>query len=178
MEAANVVFVPALAIAFGFPRDALEAIALGLAIAAAAGFLVVGAAYWRAVDLRLRLGDTKVTGRALALADRVEKPLIVICGLAIVATVVALTANGWTRAVIAAASLALLAALEYINYYHRQLQNFDHAADFKRLLARRRLKVSHMARDLAAWRVETSRVDALNHIVGTKAADAPDIATV
>jgi hypothetical protein len=40
----------------------------------------------------------------------------------------------WTPAVIAAGLLTLLAALEYMNYYHRQLQHFDNMADFKRLI--------------------------------------------
>ncbi|MEO6581556.1 MAG: hypothetical protein ABIN68_01960 [Sphingomicrobium sp.] len=152
MEAANTVFVPGLALALGFPRYWLEAIALILAIVATAGFLVVGTAYWRAVDRRLRLGDAAVTGRALALADRVEEPVLVANGLAIVATVAALISHGWSRSVIAAACLSLLAALEYINYYHRQLQHFDSAADLKRLLTGRGLRIAHMARELAKWR--------------------------
>ena len=56
MEAANVLFVPGLALALGFPRDAIEAIAVGLAMIATAGFLVVGTAYWRGVDRRRYLG--------------------------------------------------------------------------------------------------------------------------
>ncbi len=47
MEAANVAVVPAIALVFGFPRDLPEALAVGLAIVATAGFLVVGAAFWR-----------------------------------------------------------------------------------------------------------------------------------
>jgi len=45
-----------------------------------------------------------------------------------------------------------LAVLEYVNYYHIQLQHFDHAADWKRLLAGKGLRPSSMARDLARWR--------------------------
>ena len=152
MEAANSLFVPAFALALGFPREAVEAIALSLAMVATAGFLIVGAAYWRAVDRRLRLGESSVTARALALADRVEKPLLVILGLALVATLAALAKHGWSRSVVAAAGLGLLAALEYVNYYHRQLQHFDNLADLKRLLTGRGLKAAHMARELAAWR--------------------------
>jgi hypothetical protein len=59
---------------------------------------------------------------------------------------------GWTTPVIAAAVLILLAALEYVNYYHRQLQHFDCWSDFKRLISTRQLRPSHMARDLAAHR--------------------------
>jgi hypothetical protein len=152
MEAANVLFVPAFALWLGFPRHATEAVAIVLAIVAAAGFLIVGAAYWLAVDRRVRLGDGGVTARALALADRLEKPLLVVAGLALVATFAALGMHGWSRTVIAAACLSLLETLEYINYYHRQLQHFDNMADLKRLFAGRGMKPAHMGRELAAWR--------------------------
>jgi hypothetical protein len=62
--------------------------------------------------------------------------------------------HGWSRSVIAGAGLWLLAALEYVNYYHRQLQYFDNMADLKHLLTGRGLKPAHMARDLAAWRAQ------------------------
>ena len=152
MEAANVLLVPGIALALGFPRNGVEATAVVLAMAAAAGFLIVGAAYWRAVDRRVRLDDTAVTARALALADRLERPVLAVGGLALIAAVVALVMHGWTRAVIAASCLWLLATLEYVNYYHRQLQHFDNRADLKRLLAGRGFKAAHMGRELAAWR--------------------------
>ena len=152
VELANVFFVPGLALALGFPRGALEALAIGLAIVATAGFLVVGTVFWRGVDRRLRIGDRAFAKRALDLADCVEKPLLAVTGGAVVATMLALAMNGWSRAVIAAAVLALLAALEYVNYYHRQLQHFDNAADFTRLLTGQGGRPSHMARDLAARR--------------------------
>ncbi len=152
MEAANVLFVPGLALGLGFPRDAIETVSIALAMVATAGFLVVGTAYWRGVDRRLRFADRLSIKGALGLADRVEKPLLVVSAAAITTTVAALAYNGWSRAVIAAAVLSLLAALEYINYYHRQLQHFDNRADLKRLLTGRGARPSHMARDLAAWR--------------------------
>jgi hypothetical protein len=43
---------------------------------------------------------------------------------------------------------AVLAALEYINYYHRQLQHFDNREDFQRLLSGKGFRKSWMARDL------------------------------
>lgn len=165
MEAANTLLVPGVALALGFPRTAVEAVGLGLAIVAAAGFLVVGAAYWRAVDRRLRLGDQSATPSALALADRLEKPLLGVLLLATVAALAALATHGWSRAVIAAAALWLLAALEYVNYYHRQLQYFDNMADLKHLLVGRGLKPAHMARDLAAWRARP----AASHMKGAAA---------
>ncbi len=159
MEAGNVLFVPGLALAIGFPSGMIEALAIGLAIIATAGLLVVGTLFWRGVDRRLRFGDRGAAERALELADRVEKPLVVAGVGAVAATLVALFHKGWTPAVIAAALLSLLAALEYVNYYHRQLQHFDNRADFKRLLAGRGARTSHVARDLAALRRARSALD-------------------
>ncbi|MDQ3080564.1 MAG: hypothetical protein M3R03_11290 [Pseudomonadota bacterium] len=73
-------------------------------------------------------------------------------GAAVAATLTALSLNGWTAGVIAAELLTLLAGLEYVNYYHRQLQHFDNLADLKRLFSGRGFKPSHMARSLAARR--------------------------
>jgi hypothetical protein len=50
------------------------------------------------------------------------------------------------------AGMALLALLEYINYYRWQLQYFDHLPDFRALVKRRRLKRAHMARAIKRWR--------------------------
>jgi hypothetical protein len=48
----------------------------------------------------------------------------------------------------AATGCAILAALEYVNYYHRQLQHFDNREDFRRLLAGKGFRKSWLARDL------------------------------
>jgi hypothetical protein len=48
--------------------------------------------------------------------------------------------------------MALLALLEYVNYYRWQLQYFDHLPDFRALVKRRRLKRAHMARAIKRWR--------------------------
>jgi hypothetical protein len=47
---------------------------------------------------------------------------------------------------------SLLALLEYINYYHRQLQHFDNAADFQRLREGRGFRRSHLSCRLERWR--------------------------
>ncbi|MEN9392769.1 MAG: hypothetical protein RLZZ104_1112, partial [Pseudomonadota bacterium] len=49
-----------------------------------------------------------------------------------------------------ATGCAVLAVLEYINYYHRQLQHFDNGEDFQRLLAGKGFRKSWMARDIEA----------------------------
>ncbi len=58
--------------------------------------------------------------------------------------------TGWDQGV--ATFAAVLALLEYVNYYHRQLQHFDHGPDFKRLLAGKGLRPSQMAKDLKDYR--------------------------
>ena len=55
---------------------------------------------------------------------------------------------------LAATICSTLAVLEYINYYHRQLQHFDHAADFKRLLTGKGFRKSQMAIDLCRYRLQ------------------------
>jgi hypothetical protein len=50
--------------------------------------------------------------------------------------------------------LLLLAVLEYINYYHVQLQHFDHAPDWKRLISGRGFRRSHLAREIERWERE------------------------
>jgi hypothetical protein len=56
--------------------------------------------------------------------------------------------------------LALLAILEYVNYYRVQLQHFDHAADFKRLVTGRGFRRSHLAKAIAAYRTADARTTA------------------
>jgi len=155
MEAANVLLVPGVALALGCPRHLLEAVALGSAILPAAGFLIVGAAYWRGVDRRVKFGDRAGATRSLELADRGEVPLLVASAVAVALALAAWSVHGWSRSVVAATVLTVLALLEYVNYYHRQLQHFDNLADLRRLITGRGLKRSHMARDLRTSRGAT-----------------------
>jgi hypothetical protein len=60
--------------------------------------------------------------------------------------------HGWSRSNLGAGVLTLLAGLEYVNYYHRQLQHFDRLSAFKRLVTTGRLPRAHLARDLATYR--------------------------
>jgi len=150
LEAMNVVLVPAIALYLGRPSSAAEAVVLVLAILPTSGLLLVGAAYWDAVDRRLK-GDRRPLRRACGLADRAERPLLGLLAAAAIAVLAALAIMGWTAAVVAALVLTLLAALEYVNYYKVQLQHFDNLADLRRLVSGR-FRRSHFARDLAAYR--------------------------
>jgi hypothetical protein len=53
--------------------------------------------------------------------------------------------------------LLLLAVLEYINYYHVQLQHFDHAPDWQRLVSGRGFRRSHLAREIERWKRDQRR---------------------
>ncbi len=152
LEALNIVFVPAAVLLLAPPGNWPEVLAMGLAIAACAGFLLVGAAYWAGLDQRLTSANRSAMTRALALAHRLEIPLLLITGAAVPMLAFAIYNGGWSWPVIGAAMLTLLAALEYVNYYHRQLQHFDRSSDFKRLMTGGGFRRSHMARDLAAYR--------------------------
>jgi hypothetical protein len=55
---------------------------------------------------------------------------------------------------LAPAVLLLLAVLEYVNYYHVQLQHFDHDADWRRLMSGRGFRPSHLAREIDRWKRE------------------------
>jgi hypothetical protein len=152
MEAANVLLVPGLALALGWPRTLIGGVALVSAMAATACFLIVGALYWRGVDRRLKRLGGAALDQALAVADGLEWPGLILTAVATAATLGSMATDGLTATSIAAALLTLLAVLEYVNYYRRQLQHFDNIADLKRLFTTGRLRRAHLARDLADYR--------------------------
>lgn len=88
----------------------------------------------------------------MGVADKAELPLALLIATSAIATGILASATHWSNAAIAAAVCTALAALEFVNYYKVQLQHFDHAADFRRLLQGRGFRRAHMARDLAAFR--------------------------
>lgn len=152
LEALNIVLVPGIVLWFGCPRTMGEGVVLGSAILATIGFLAIGALYWRGVAERLRTANGSALHTAVQTADRWERPLIAVVVLASVLAIGGAAVFGWTGAIIAAGLLTTLAWLEYVNYYHWQLQNFDRMADYRRLIATRRVRRSHMARHLAKHR--------------------------
>lgn len=154
LEAFNVVAVPGVVVFIVPPNDTLEFSILTIAILACASFLIVGALYWWAKDKRLKRSDRQAMPRVLSIADRVEKPLLLLTGLALLAVVYGVVTLGFTGTVIGAIILVALAVLEYVNYYHYQLMNFDQKSDFLRLIRTRSLRRAHLARDLAGYRAK------------------------
>ena len=120
---------------------------------AAVLLLGIGAAYWRFKVRQLRRShpDTAVLDwiewlRLPSLAVTVIGGGVAALGWMVPALSVGLADR------IAASACAVLAALEYINYYHRQLQHFDNLTDFRRMISGKGFRKSWMARDLAALR--------------------------
>jgi len=117
------------------------------------GLLIIGGLYWRAKLHQLE-GRSQTLKAFLPVADKLQVPFAVLSAIALAvcgaAWLSGLGASQGDRIAITVA--AVLAALEHINYYHRQLQHFDHPADFKRLMTGRGFAVSQMASDLARWR--------------------------
>ncbi len=152
MEAGCAFMIPATVLWLWPPRSLTEAVPLVLALLPAVLLLLLGASYWRAA-LKRTEGDPVPLSRIVRIADRVDRPAQLLVIAAALAAGIAAVTHGWTPPIIAAAACAALAGLEYVNYYRAQIQNFDHGPDLKRLIARRRLRRAHLARDLASYRM-------------------------
>lgn len=152
LEAANVVLVPAAALILAASFEWTLGAASYFAILPVCLLLAIGAQYWRAKLAQLRSGEA--LPHAVGLIARLQWPSAALTGLAAV-----LAGASWAIPGLAAsqgdrwlsAVLALLAGLEYVNYYHRQVQHFDHWPDFLRLLTGRGFRRSQMAVDIARW---------------------------
>lgn len=151
MEAANMAIIPLLVLWMTGARISWVTLVPMLAMVVLLG---IGAAYWWLKVRRLKelpVDSGKVLGRVAAL----QIPSLVLtisgCGVAALAWIEPTLSLGLADR-IAATGCAVLAALEYVNYYHRQLQHFDNWADFRRMLAGKGFRQSWMARDLAEFR--------------------------
>ncbi|MCC6924600.1 hypothetical protein [Novosphingobium sp.] len=155
MEAGNAIALPLLM--FALSKGQLGWVSL-IPMSAMVMLLVIGALYWRGKVRQLR-GKAHNSSRTLEVIDYLQERALVLtltgCATAVAGWLVPGLAVG-TADKIAASVSAVLALLEYINYYHRQLQHFDNKADFRRLLAGKGFRQSWMARDLAAWRAGRS----------------------
>jgi hypothetical protein len=153
MEGGNVLAVPLFVWFLVWQAGDTPDLAAGLGAAACSFLLVVGTAAWRMALARLD-GETSLAQRLVAFCARAEIPSLLLLVAAIIGAGLAIATNGWPPRTIAAVGLTLLAALEYVNYYHWQLQNFDSAIDFKRIMASRGLRRAHLGRAVKAWRAQ------------------------
>jgi len=151
MERACAFIFPPLAFAWAKPESLIAASVLALALVASCSLLWVGAAYWRAIWARFELGQTSIDA-TLSMAQR-WKPF---CCVATILSLAVSTANivwaGPGVASFVAMGFSVLAVLEYVNYYHVQLQNFDHGPTFRRFLTRGTFPRAHLAKDLESFR--------------------------
>ncbi|MEQ1498621.1 MAG: hypothetical protein ABL914_08150 [Novosphingobium sp.] len=151
MEAANAILMPVMILFLS--KGQVSWISL-VPMAAMVLLLVIGALYWRGKVRQLK-GQTKGWSCLLMAIARLKLPALVLvlagCMTALAGWIGADlpigTADRW-----AATGSAALAVLEYVNYYHRQVQHFDNKADFKRMMAGKGFRPSWMARDLADLR--------------------------
>lgn len=146
MEAGNVLLIPAITL-FATLGEVSWATLLGFV--PVCFLLVIGAYYWRAKPRFLQANEPLEP--SVELIAKWQWPSLIL-------TLIAVTAAGivWVRPElsagladrIAATVMAALASLAYVNYYHRQVQHFDHAADFKRLLSGKGFRKSQLRRDM------------------------------
>lgn len=126
---------------------------LALACLPMCGLLLLGGLYWRAKLHQLE-GQPQTLRDILPWAAKLQWPFALsgVLSLALLLAVWVFGIGASTGDKVSITVAAVLTILEYINYYHRQLQHFDHAADFKRLITGRGFGPSQMANDLAKWR--------------------------
>lgn len=151
MEAGNVLLIPALGVVMLWSGDVTPDAAAIAGMAACSLLLVIGAAAWRMALAGLD-GDTALAETLTAACARAQWPSLAVLGLATAMAATSVVQGGWRPNSFAAAGFTLMGWLEYVNYYHVQLQNFDSVIDWKRLLAGRGLRQAHLGRAVRAWR--------------------------
>ncbi len=154
LEIGNVVLVPAIALVLAFQAKQSVSWLSAVCLLPTCGLLLIGGLYWRG-KLKVLEGDKRVLDGALNLAHTWQWPLALLSVLVSILAVASWVFPGIGSSIgdrIIASTAAALAVLEYINYYHRQLQHFDHVDDFKRLISGRGFRRAQMAVDLKRWR--------------------------
>lgn len=152
VEAANAPLLAGIAIAWVASEGAAVSPAMGLAMAAAAFLLLVGAGAWR-FELAGLKGEAALAARLLPPLAGARLPGLVLTLAALGVAAFDWTRTGWTPPTIAAAAFAVLAGLEWINYYAVQLQHFDNRADLRRLLTGRGFREAHLAKAIRRSKV-------------------------
>ncbi|MEO7865604.1 MAG: hypothetical protein ABIR63_07065 [Sphingomicrobium sp.] len=151
LEAFNAVLIPSLATYFGWTHNFASGAVLVLANLGVFIGLLVGTLYWLALADRVN-GNASPMDGALRIASASQRPMLVMIVAATIGLIAMVAARGWSLSAIVSAIVTALAGLEYVNYYHVQLQHFDNASDWRRLRDGRGFRQAHLARDLAKWR--------------------------
>lgn len=157
IEAGNAVFVPALAVYVVLKSGGAISTSLVLSGLACSFLLVIGTVVLRMM-LRKSRGEANASSVKIPLLIRLRWPAIGLCVAAAISLAIELIRGNaaFSAQFVAPAVLTLLAVLEYINYYHVQLQHFDHAPDWKRLISGRGFRRSHLAREIERWKREVA----------------------
>ncbi len=140
---------PAVAWLWEMPLSPANLTGLGLVLL----ILIEGGAYWWLKYRGLLAGRPRTAGLPFFRVLRVANPVLLAAGAVVVGLGLGSGAP-WTHAWPGAA-LWLFAILEQVNYFHLQLSH-DTRADLARLRRSRRLRPSHLARDLARERTRTA----------------------
>lgn len=151
MEAANVLIIPIFGATVLHEFSDAPNLATWLAIGACALLLVIGAAAWKLALARLE-GNDRLAERLTAACAWAQWPALALVIVATAATALDVAGLGWPPRTIAAVGFTILAWLEYVNYYHVQLQNFDSMIDFRRLTNGRGLRRAHLGRAVRQYR--------------------------
>ena len=152
------VAVPGLAVWGVIKSGNTISFSLIVAMAAACFMLLIGT-----FALRIKLETVKARRsfgqRWLPWLSQAQWPALVMVIAAVVGAAFQLWVDGRRSGVaIATVACSLLAVLEYINYYHVQLQNFDHMPDLKRFMAGGGFRESHLAKALRSFRARKRRL--------------------
>jgi hypothetical protein len=157
MELFNAVLVPFIAIeVLVVTGQAIGLLCISCLVPTVA-LLIAGGCYWRLKARQLRRVRSSLYSTFYWL-DRIQRPLLVSCiavSLLCIVDLSILRLSVSTGDRLVAIVSTILAILEYINYYHRQLQHFDHAPDFRRLFSGRGFRKSQMRADLERFRHQT-----------------------
>ena len=154
MECGNIFLLPLAGmylIAFVF--GSTITISLCVSMIATSWLLIIGT-----ISLRMMLEDlqgNKSFGEYwLPVLDRAQIPSLILAMFSCIVTIgdACSVFPNFRASQYGSFLFSLLALLEYINYYHRQVQHFDNAADFQRLIEGRGFRRSHLSFRLERWR--------------------------
>lgn len=152
LELVNALVLPAAAVFFSSTQGPLG-VATILALIPMVGLLIAGGLYWRAKLHEVE--QRRSPARTVAVLARVQTPLLILTVVGVIAagaSVAFPTARASIYDAIIASAAASLAVLEYINYYHVQLQHFDNWPDFRRFMSGRGFRRSKLREDMARLR--------------------------
>ena len=172
VEAANIVAVPSLVVWAVKKSGNTISFPLIVAMAAACFMLLIGTFALR-IQLETAKGRRSFGQRWVPWLSQAQWPALVMVVAAVAGAGSQLWVDGRRSGVaIATVVCCLLAVLEYINYYHVQLQNFDHMPDLKRFMAGGGFRESHLAKALRSFRARKPRLKRVEEQAGHEQSSA------